>query len=90
MKTMITTLDSRRLAARRFDDEMAVIDLRGRVVHTLNATAAHLWERIGQGTTREELVQSLREVFDVNSECAERDVTAFLESLEEAGLVTIQ
>jgi hypothetical protein len=85
---MIIALDSRRLAARRFDDEMAVIDLRGRVVHTMNVTASHLWEFIGRGTSFDELVQSLCDAFDVDVSCAERDVTAFLATLQEAGLVT--
>jgi len=90
VKTMITALDSRRLAARRFDDEMAVIDLRARVVHTMNATASHLWELIGQGATFDDLVRNLSDKFEVDGASAEKDVAAFLESLEQAGLVKIQ
>jgi hypothetical protein len=89
VKTNISPLDPRRLAARRFDDEMAVVDLRARMVHTMNVTASHLWDLIGKGATFDELVRSLSATFEIDAVLAERDVSAFLESLEEAGLVKI-
>jgi Coenzyme PQQ synthesis protein D (PqqD) len=87
VKMIITTLDRHRLAARRFDDEMAVFDVQARVVHKMNSTASHLWEALAGGATYDELVRGLCDAFDVDVACAERDVTAFIESLESAGLV---
>lgn len=86
MKTT-AAIDPRRISSRRFDDEVAVVDLRTRVVHTMNGTASHLWEALAQGATFDALVRSLCDAFDVDVVAAERDVTAFIESLEDAGLV---
>ena len=57
----IIALDKRRIAARRFDDDLAIIDLRGRIVHRLNATASGLWDIIARGGGYDDLVLDLCE-----------------------------
>ncbi len=85
----IVAVDSRRIAARPFKEELAIVDLRGRTVHRLNATAARLWSVVARGGSYDELVGDLCDNFDVDAAIAQRDVDAFLASLEGAGLVTV-
>jgi hypothetical protein len=86
----IIALDKRRIAARRFDDDLAIIDLRGRTVHRLNATGSELWDIIARGGAYDDLVRNLCERYEVNADAAQRDVDAFLASLEGAGLVKVE
>ena len=54
----------------------------------LNASATHIWERLDEPRTAEELVASLREHFDANGAAAvEDDVLAVLGQLETLQLV---
>jgi PqqD family protein of HPr-rel-A system len=54
----------------------------------LNATAAHIWERLDEPRTADELVVSLREQFAANGQAIEQDVEAVLAQLESLDLVT--
>lgn len=55
----------------------------------LNASAAHLWARLEQPRTEEELVASLCAQFDAATrETVERDVRAVLGQLESLDLVS--
>jgi hypothetical protein len=83
------TVDLRRVASRKLDDETTVIDLRGRVVHQLNATATQLWDLVVAGRAYDDLVRSLCETYDVETEIATRDVDAFLGTLRDAGVLTM-
>lgn len=49
----------------------------------LNESSAFLWKCLEKGSNREELVDALLGEYAVDRELAERDVEAFLESLEE-------
>ena len=54
----------------------------------LNASAAHIWERLVEPRTAEELVTSLREQFEANPAApVEDDVRAVLGQLENLQLV---
>lgn len=54
----------------------------------LNETGAHLWHRLLDGATADELVASLVDSFDVDEEVARGDVVALVAEFREAGLVT--
>ncbi len=53
---------------------------------TLNDTGAYLWERLVTGATEADLVAALLAEYDVDEATAARDVTAFLDSIRQAGL----
>ncbi len=86
----IIALEKRRTASRRFDEDLAIIDLHGRTVHRLNPTASHLWAIITRGGAYEELTAYLCETYELDAPTAQRDVNAFLTSLEDAGLVKVE
>lgn len=50
---------------------------------TLNDTAVFLWERLLQGTTREELIAALLKQYDVEESRGTSAVDAFLKRLRE-------
>jgi hypothetical protein len=86
----IIALEKRRTASRRFDEDLAIIDLQGRTVHRLNPTASDLWGIISGGGTYEQLTGYLCETYELDEVTAQRDVNAFLTSLEDAGLVRLE
>lgn len=58
-----------------------------RCIITLNDTGAFLWQQLQQERQPEELVAALLEEYDVSSTQAQTDVAAFLDKLQEAGLL---
>lgn len=60
-------------------------DFRGYI--ELNETASFLWEQLQKGRTREELLRSLTESFDVDEERAARDLDNCLKFLSERGMI---
>lgn len=89
------TASSERLPRRRTD--VLLLDTASRsllvaddqqVTHVLNPTARAIWELCDGATTVEELVAAICSVFDVGHDAARADVTAALEQLAAAGLVS--
>ena len=54
---------------------------------SLNGVAALLFSRLLEGCETEALVSALLDEYDVSREVAERDVSAFIEKLEKAGML---
>ena len=48
---------------------------------TVNETGAFLWEQLVKGTSKEGLLQTLMETYEVTQEEAERDIDEFLDVL---------
>lgn len=84
----IHPIESRHLASRRFADNMALVDVATRKLHSLNPTAALLWGAITKGSTIDELVEVLCTTYEVEVEAARKDVEGFVELLVSEGLVT--
>lgn len=53
----------------------------------LNTTGAFLWNRLEKPCTAEELVQAVAENYEVSREQASQDVKAFLDILQNAGIL---
>ncbi len=53
----------------------------------LNETGAFLWKMLEKGATKEQLIKALLGEYDVDEPTAEKDVSAFMEKLQEAKLV---
>jgi Coenzyme PQQ synthesis protein D (PqqD) len=69
------------------DQEVVVLDSRRDVYLATNQTGAHLWRALIEGTTRSDLVDVLVRTFGVDRETATTDVGAYLEALDEQGLL---
>ena len=54
---------------------------------TLNSVGAFIFEKLGNDITREELIESVIDRYDIDKETAERDTDAFIGKLKEAGLL---
>ena len=48
---------------------------------TVNETGAFLWEQLVEGTSKEELLRTMVETYEVTQEEAERDIEEFLDIL---------
>ena len=57
----------------------AVLDFNGMI--TVNETGAFLWEQLVKGTSKEGLLETLIETYEVTQEEAERDIDEFLDVL---------
>lgn len=62
-----------------------VINLNGIIV--LNNTGRFIWEKLTEENTIDELIKSVTENFDVNTETAEKDVKIFIKEIKEKGLI---
>lgn len=62
-----------------------VIEFKGMM--TLNETGAFLWQNLLEEKTREELLLSLLEEFEVDKETASKDIEEFIEKLEAANVL---
>lgn len=53
----------------------------------LNETGAFLWKQVEQGASRDELLNSLLETYEVEREKAEQDVDKFISVLQQNNFV---
>ena len=80
------------LVTRDVAGEIIIVPIKGHVgdlegVFTLNELGTMIWELINGQTTARELVEAVRNEYDVGAQEAEKDVVDFLRSLEDAGLI---
>jgi hypothetical protein len=80
------------LVTRDVAGEEIVVPIKGHVgdlegVFTLNEVGAMIWRLIDGQTTVRQLMEAVRDEYDVEATEAEKDVADFLRSLEDAGLI---
>ena len=63
----------------------ATVDFNGML--NLNDTGAFLWEHLQKDTTKEELLKSMMEIYEVTEELASKDIDNFIKKLEDAGVL---
>jgi hypothetical protein len=73
--------------ARRFDDEVVVLDLAGGDYYSLNAMGARIWEQLVAGRTPAEIARALVSDFHVEPERAVKDCLALADELIARGLL---
>ena len=69
------------------DDEVVVLDLRESTYLSINRTGAAVWTALAEGSTRQALIERLRERFEVDEDAAERGLDDFLAMARERGLL---
>jgi hypothetical protein len=72
---------------REVDGEVVVLDLRDSTYFAVNKTAAAFWPALVEGATRDDLVASVTERYNVEEKTACADVDAFLSTARERGLL---
>lgn len=82
-----------RVVTREIAGETLLVPIRDKVgdlhhIFALNPVATHVWNTLADATSVQQLVASVCTAFDVDEEQAEQDVTAFLEELRAADLVS--
>ena len=80
------------LVTRDVAGEEIIVPIKGHVgdlegVFTLNEVGAMVWRLIDGQTTVRQLMEAVRDGYDVEVAVAEKDVADFLLSLEDAGLI---
>jgi hypothetical protein len=78
MEESVLRLRSADLAARGFQDETVVLDLRSSTYLSTNAAGSVLWRELQRGATRSELIGAVLDEFDVDGQRAAADVDAFI------------
>ncbi len=53
----------------------------------LNETGAFLWRQLQEGATEEQLKAAMLEEYDVQEDVAQNDIKAFIDKLNEKGLL---
>jgi hypothetical protein len=76
--------------SRVLDGEAIVIDLRNGCYYAMPGSGAVIWSRLAGGATIEESVDAVARHFGVAAEDVRADVSAFLASLEAAGLIAAE
>jgi hypothetical protein len=69
------------------DSGFVVFSLDNHQYYSLDALAARVWSLIQQPRTLHEIIEDIRDCFDVDAETAEHELLALLQAMEDAGLV---
>jgi hypothetical protein len=72
---------------REIDGELVGLQTAGSTYFSVNQSGTLLWRRLADGTTREGLVDALRDKYALEPEAAQRDVERFLEAVSACGLL---
>jgi hypothetical protein len=81
------TLRDADLDWREVEGELVALDLRESRYLAVNRTGKVLWGALAEGASREELIGTVVETFDIERERATADVDVFITELESRGLL---
>ena len=73
--------------ARRFDDEIVVLDLGAGKYFSLDAIGATIWDQLSSGKTPDEAVAALLVEYEVDEATARADVRRLADELLATGLL---
>ena len=71
------------------DDELVMMHMENNAYYGLNSVGRKIWELLEEEQTLASLCGQLMEKYDVDHAVCQRDVSALIEQLEKAGLVTV-
>ena len=77
---------------RNIAGETIIVPVRGNVgdlssIYTLNEIGTKIWELVDGTKSVEQIVEAIRNAYEVTPEEAEKDAFEFLDALEEIGLI---
>lgn len=76
-----------KLAAREIAGELYMVDIEAETLHSLNGTAAFIWNCFSEGLNEAGTARRLAADYDVPAELALRDTAALAAELRKKGLV---
>ena len=79
-----------RFIARRIEAETILINEKGDMLHTLNETGSFIWTCVDGAKTLKDILGLLCTEYDITEERAEEDIRAFVEELQQKGIVRIR
>jgi Coenzyme PQQ synthesis protein D (PqqD) len=71
------------------EDEAVLLNLETKTYYTLNKPAIYVWQLLGNGININEIVQRVREEFELDSETAEKNVRDLIDELVREKLVKV-
>ena len=77
---------------RELDDMAIVVAVGKRAVEfngmiTLNSLGTFIWKCLSADTTEEEILTNILNEYDVDYDCAKKDLSDFLKKIRDAGLI---
>jgi len=75
------------VAFREIDGHLLLLGPGDPTLFTLNASGRLLWALLARGKSMDQLARALEQQFGVSSDCARRDVEAFVLQLSAGGFV---
>jgi len=75
------------VVARNVGETTVLVRLSTNRIYELNASGARIWELVGRQMTRDQILSTLSEEFDVERDVLERELDALIASLRTEGLV---
>lgn len=83
-------IDKQRVVWGEMDGEALLLDLVSGSYFSLDELGKLIWEKLGDGQTEDEIVQSITESYEVDEATSRADVKEFLEKLQAAGLLELE
>lgn len=74
--------------SQEIQDETVLLDLKSEDYFGMNRVGSRVWQLIGEGKTREDMLEALAAEFEVEKEGLARDLDLFISDLAQAGLVS--
>lgn len=71
------------------DDEVILLDTTTQEYFSLNEVGKYIIELISENLTKEEIVEELSNIYEIDKMQIEKDLINFTKALEEKGLITI-
>ena len=71
-------------------DESAILNLKNTVYYGLNPVGTRVWELLQKERRIGELLDTLLDEYDVETECCQRDLFALLEKMRSEGLIQVK
>jgi len=75
--------------AQEVDGETVLLDLASESFFGLDPVSTRVWQLLNEGASRENLIDTLLEEYEVEREVLEKDVSELLNRLVDAGLIAL-
>lgn len=59
-------------------------------IYSMNAVASFIWDALDGRQTLGQVLEAVRDVFDISGERAEKDLLGFIAELEQSALITVK
>ncbi len=76
--------------AQEVDGEMVLLDMNSESYFGLDEVGTAIWQAIEEKRVLKDVLERLLEVYDVEEKVLKKDLFAFLEKLQESGLVEVE